>query len=72
MEQKAARVIRGLEKVACHGRTKRVDVAQLRERKEGRTVFESFESCGAAKEKSLWGSDKKQVLHCSKESLGWT
>lgn len=28
-EQKAARVIRGLEKVACQGRIKRVEVDQL-------------------------------------------
>lgn len=52
VERKAARVIRGLEKVACQGRIKRVDVAQLREQKNGRTVFESM----------LWWCKRKEFV----------
>ena len=42
VEQKAATVIRGLEKVACQARIKMVEVAQPREQKRERSVFRSM------------------------------
>lgn len=56
-------MIRGLEKVSCQGRIKRVGVFSLESEKHVQAC------CDVAKGKGLWGEDKQ--LCYTKASEGW-